>query len=490
MSKITDHIINFLGDRSRYNDNPGESIIKTPMANPSFSSPPYTALAEAALLTRQSLPPALGPETVCPSYDGLGLANVPALAMHWLSTETTATPALPSFNPALLGNSSVTEAWDNWQQQNEINHVVLLIMDAFGYDQLRTVMTEGDAPGLAEAIDSPQAFFIPATSVFPSTTATALTSAATAQAPAQHGIMGTRAYVRKVGGIVNFLRWTPGVSPNSTPYPDSQLNPDKFVPVPNLYATLEQAGVDVGIVSWHNFQGTSVSRFTTGGAQVGKDGYIGYLTPIDGFVQLRDRLLKLPEKTKSFTQLYIPNLDSAAHRYGPLSPAYRAEVAALDFAMKRELFEPLRGRSDIVLLLVADHGQRTIEPDKVLWLNDHPDLTDLLSTPAAGESQARYLHVRHGQEDKAIAYIQTHLADRFLAISKDKAIHLGLFGLQEPTEEMSDRIGDLILIPQNGWTCFQHVGETKPEDLQTTIVGIHGGVTRAEMLIPFLAYRF
>jgi hypothetical protein len=55
---------------------------------------------------------------------------------------------------------------------------------------------------------------------------------------------------------------------------------------------------------------------------------------------------------------------------------------------------------------------------------------------------------------------------------------------------MSDRIGDLILIPQNGWSCFQHVGETKPEDCQTTIVGIHGGVTRAEMLIPFLAYRF
>jgi hypothetical protein len=55
---------------------------------------------------------------------------------------------------------------------------------------------------------------------------------------------------------------------------------------------------------------------------------------------------------------------------------------------------------------------------------------------------------------------------------------------------MGDRIGDLILIPQNGWSCFQHVGETKPEDCQTTLIGIHGGVTRAEMLIPFLAYRF
>ncbi len=465
------------------------------MAN--LAQRPYTTLAETALLKKQSLPSALGPETIGPSYDGLGLANVPALAMHWLNADKMQNSSLPPFNPALLGNSAVTEAWDAWQNQGEINHVVLLIVDAFGYDQLQTVMADGDAPGLAIACGSPQAFFIPATSVFPSTTATALTSAATAHAPAQHGIMGTRAYVREIGGIVNFLRWTPGVAPNSARYSDDQINPDTFVPVPNLYLTLEQAGVDVGIVNWRNFQGTSVSRFTTGGAEAGKKGYINYLTPTDGLVQLRDRLLRLQapspqEKTKSFTHLYIPQLDSAAHRYGPLSPCYRAEVAVLDFALKRELFEPLRGRSDIVLLLVADHGQRSIDPDKVLWLNHHPDLTKCLYCPATGESQARFLHVKSGQEEAAIDYIQTRLNDRFLAISKDKAIHLGLFGLPEqpPTEQMSDRIGDLILIPQNGWSCFQHVGETKPEDLQSTIVGIHGGVTRAEMLIPFLAYRF
>ncbi len=475
------------------------------MAN--LAQHPYTSLAETALLEKQALPSALGPEAIGPSYDGLGLANVPALAMHWLNADKIQNSSLPPFNPALLGDSAVTEAWDAWQHQGEINHVVLLIVDAFGYDQLQTVMAEGDAPGLAIACGSPQAFFIPATSVFPSTTATALTSAATAHAPAQHGIMGTSAYVREIGGIVNFLRWKPGVSPSAATYTDDQINPETFVPVPNLYLTLEQAGVDVGIVNWQHFRGTSVSRFTTGGAQAGKTGYIDYLTPMDGLVRLRDRLLKLQdqslqtpsletpslqEKTKSFTHLYIPQLDSAGHRYGPLSACYRAEVAALDFALKRELFEPLRGRSDIVLFLVADHGQRTIDPDKLLWVNHHPDLTKCLSAPVTGESQARFLQVRSGQEDAAIAYIQTHLKDRFIAISKDKAIHLGLFGLPEqpPTESMSDRMGDLILIPQNGWSCLQHVGETKPEDCQTTIVGIHGGVTRAEMLIPFLAYRF
>ena len=97
------------------------------MANSSF--PDVTTLAEAALLDRQSLPPKLWEaETVRPSYDGLGLANVPALAMHWLGVDKmpASTATLPPFNPSLLENPSVTEAWEAWQQQDDIDHVVLL----------------------------------------------------------------------------------------------------------------------------------------------------------------------------------------------------------------------------------------------------------------------------------------------------------------------------------------------------------------------------
>ena len=75
------------------------------MANSSF--PNVTAIAENALLERQSLPPELlEAETVRPSYDGLGLANVPALAMHWLGVDMmpTSIAALPPFNPSLLEN--------------------------------------------------------------------------------------------------------------------------------------------------------------------------------------------------------------------------------------------------------------------------------------------------------------------------------------------------------------------------------------------------
>jgi hypothetical protein len=447
------------------------------------------AIAEKTLLARQKLPETFGADAIRPSYDGLGLANIAALAVEWLSPDAPSLceqPALPPFNPSLLATQALSDAWETWLGQAPINHVVLLIVDALGYDQLQTLMDEGDAPGLAAACASSQSFFMPATSVFPSTTVAALTSAATAYAPAQHGIMSTHTYFREIGSVVNLIGFRPSVAPTSTPYLETQLNPDTLLPVPNLYLRLEKSGVSAEIVNCRQFKGSSISRFTSAGSEAGQDGYIGYITPADGLAQLRDRLLAKSNTSKSFTSLYVPNVDTAAHRYGPLSACYRAEVAALDFSLKRELLAPLAGRSDTVLLLVADHGQRPAYPDKILWLERYPEFTRLLFIPArTGESQCRFLYLRRGAEDAAMDYIQQHFGDRFLAVSKAEAIAQGLFGLpgQPPHDDFCDRIGDLILIPRYDWACFQ-------EEHYPIIAGVHGGLSRAEMLIPFLAYRF
>ncbi|BDA66740.1 alkaline phosphatase family protein [Calothrix sp. PCC 7716] len=450
------------------------------------------ATAEQALITRQELPAAFGANKVRPSYDGLGLANIAALPIHWLCPQAptlSEQPALPPFNPSLLGIDAVTQAWENWLSQAPINHVVLLVLDAFGYDQLQSLITNNVVPGFANACSSDKAFFMPATTVFPSTTVTALTSAATAYATAQHGVTSTTAYLREIGALVSLLGWRPYTAPTSASYTDEQLNPDKLVTVPNIYLRMEKAGIDVGIVNYRGFKNTSISRYTTVGSEAGKEKYTGYLTYADGFAQLRDRILTSYDNGKSFTYIYVPNIDSAAHRYAPLSPYYQAQVATIDFALKRELLDPLTGRGDVVLLVTADHGQCPTDPEKVLWLHEHPELIKLLWTPAVtGEGRARFLHVKKGAEDAVKAYINSHFDDNFLLVSKPEAIALGLFGLpnQALSLESNDRVGDFILVPRHDWVCYQSLDGEK----WMPNAGVHGGLSRAEMLIPFLAYRF
>ena len=450
-------------------------------------------VAEEALMQRQALPTHFGPEMLKPAYDGLSLANVATQAQAWLAPDaprlSEVAPVGP-IQPELLADPAVAQAWQSWQARGPINHVVVLLMDALGYDQLKEMMAEGIASNLARLIGGDQTFFMPITSVYPSTTTTALTSVATGYAPAQHGIMGTSTYLREIGSVVDFIGFRPAIAPTATSYLESQLDPDSLLPVPNLYRRLEEAGVQAEIVNYSMFKGSSISRFTSAGSVAGQQFYNGFLTPADGFSQLRRRLeTNTQAGRKSFTYAYVSSIDSSAHRYGPLSPSYRAELAGLDFLLNHELIEPLAGRDDIALLLVADHGQRLVEQDKILWLDEHPELTRMFTVPYTGESRAGYLHLKHDCEEAARRYIEQHFGENFLTLNRAESTDLGLFGLAgySPGPECTDRTGDLLLIPTGGWVARQRTTRTEHT---YNLVGTHGGLSRAEMLIPFLAHRF
>lgn len=451
-----------------------------------------SAIAREKLLARQRLPDFFGAEAVKPSYDGLSLCNIASLAVDWLAPDAptlSEEAASPAFNPELLATSEITEAWKSWQNQAPINHVVLLILDGFGYEQLLLLADSKDVPGIAAAWDSRQAFFMPATSVYPSTTVTALTSAATGYTPAQHGMVGTNLYMREIGTTVNFIGFRPCIAPTRDSFPDRIFNPETLLPVPNLYLRMEKAGIDVEIINFEQFKQTSISRFTSTGAEAGTNGFKGYRTPSDAFAQLRERLLATSSQQKTFTYLYVPTIDSVSHRHGPLSSSYKAEVATLDFALKKQLIEPLAGRKDTVLLLTADHGQRYNPLENTLWLEEHPNLTQNLFAPITGESPARYLHVKHDKQAAVLDYIKQNFSENFFAITKSEAMELGLFGIAgKPLGmEAQDRIGDLLLISHKDWICRQHI--TNEERFKGN-PGVHGGLSAAEMLIPFLAYRF
>ncbi|NJN08888.1 MAG: alkaline phosphatase family protein [Richelia sp. RM1_1_1] len=451
-----------------------------------------SAIALEKLLARQKLPDFFGTEAVKPSYDGLGLTNIPSLAIDWLCPDAptlSEEAAAPAFNPELLATSQITQAWKTWQNQAPINHVVLLILDGFGYEQLKTLADSKDIPAIATACDSQQAFFMPATSVYPSTTVTALTSAATGYTPAQHGMMGTNLYIPEIGTIVNFIGFRPYISTSRASFPDTVFNPETLIRVPNLYLRMEKAGIDVEIINFYQFKQTSISRFTSAGSEAGNDGFTGYLTPADAFAQLRERLLTKSTHQKSFTYIYVPTIDAVSHRYAPLSSSYKAEVATLDFALKSQLIEPLAGRNDTVLLVTADHGQRYNPLENTLWLEEHPNLTQNLFAPVTGESRIRYLHIKHDKQAAVADYIKQNFQENFFTITPSEAMELGLFGIPgKPLGiEAQDRIGDLLLLSHKDWISRQHI--TNEERFKGNL-GIHGGLTRAEMLIPFLAYRF
>jgi hypothetical protein len=122
-------------------------------------------------------------------------------------------------------------------------------------------------------------------------------------------------------------------------------------------------------------------------------------------------------------------------------------------------------------------------------VNDHPELAALLATPITGDGRAAYLYPKQGAVAAVIEYMERRLGEAFSVVLKEQAVSLGLFGPpgMPLAPAAADRSGDLVLVARGDWTMRQQLtSDPRPPGF----IGVHAGLSRAEMLIPFLAYRF
>ena len=145
-------------------------------------------------LLRRRRRPGLAEQFVVPHYGGYSVANIaPTIGrMLGVKMEPAASP-LPE------------HLWTRLAQ--DVSCVVLVILDAVGYHQLRQYLqAERSIFGDLAARGS----LAPITSVFPSTTVSALTSIWTGLPPLRHGFLGTRLLLQKLGVFDYLLKMAPG----------------------------------------------------------------------------------------------------------------------------------------------------------------------------------------------------------------------------------------------------------------------------------------
>src|SRR5438270_14001735 len=113
---------------------------------------------------------------VPPDYEGGGLLNVAATVLDVLGVrDETDPPPLRALEPSL---------------REGVRQVVLVLADGLGLAQLQALSTAGDMPFVASIIErarrQDRAQLIEAT-IFPSTTAAAITTLHAARTPQEHG---------------------------------------------------------------------------------------------------------------------------------------------------------------------------------------------------------------------------------------------------------------------------------------------------------------
>jgi hypothetical protein len=115
-------------------------------------------------------------------------------------------------------------------------------------------------------------------------------------------------------------------------------------------------------------------------------------------------------------------------------------------------------------------------------LSNHPTLINRLHMLPTGENRLAYLYPRPGQTEAVQEYITRIWPGMFQVLSSSYALENGLFGPGEPTKEARSRIGDYLVVGQRDAYLWW---SPKPNPL----LGRHGGLSEAEMIVPLLAVR-
>ena len=346
-------------------------------------------------------------------------------------------------------------------------HVVLLVIDGLGRSQLES----GPAPALRASLRGTM------TSVFPSTTASAVTTFLTGLAPAEHAVTGWFMRMRGLGGAGE----SGGTGSVIAPLPFTTragrsdlaslgVSPAGVFIGPTVF---ERVRADCHAVQPADLVDSAYSRAHTRGAA--SRGF-------KGLDELVDSILDVVRHARRRTcvSAYWPMLDTLSHKCGAASVRARRHLAKIDARFER-LRAALAG-SGTLLVVTADHGFIDTRPESRLDAASVPDLSNMLSHPLCGEPRIAYCYVRNADRADFERRAGDALGAAARVVESASMIADGWFGLADPHPRLSERVGDYALVMREDYAIRDRIAGEK----RFRQIGVHGGISREEMHVPLV----
>jgi hypothetical protein len=302
------------------------------------------------------------------------------------------------------------------------------------------------------------------TSVFPSTTASAITTSYTACTPLEHGITGWFTYFGAAGYVAAPLPFR--IRGNMQPLRESGFTPAQAFIAKPMFQQMKSRAI---VVSPVDIIDSDYNAHHCAGAERRAFDSLGQLVE-----QVEAAVKSGPER--KFVYAYWPAYDTISHRYGALSTAAAREFERIDQAYG-QLLKRLAG-TDSVLIATADHGFIDVPDERCLELP--ASLASMLRFPLCGERRVVYCHVHEPEAFQKRA--QDWLGERGEAKPSRSLVDEGWFGPGEPHPRFAERVGDVVLVMNGHFT----VKDWTPGEARHLHIGNHGGPTADEMMIPLI----
>lgn len=338
------------------------------------------------------------------------------------------------------------------------SHVVSLVLDGFGERQLRSHVPHGAiAAARACSLDS----------VFPSSTAPAITTFATGLEPCEHANPGWFCWHEGIGEVVRTLPM------------DVRGDPGRSVDASELWqwgSMTQQAALPTFAIQPDAISDSIYSRHAWSGAR-----RIGYRS-LDDVPALVQQLVQATRR--AWIWVYLPHFDTTAHLRGWASDEGRTVAQRFD-----RVFDALSqglASANALLVATADHGFIDVPTDRQLNLEAYPRLKALLGRPLCGEPRTVYCQAMPGCEARFEQVAREEVGFAFDVFRTVDLVAAGWFGQAAVSPRLLDRIGSHVLVGRENWTLV----DALPGEHGHRFIGMHGGIHVDERTVPLAAaYR-
>jgi predicted AlkP superfamily pyrophosphatase or phosphodiesterase len=305
--------------------------------------------------------------------------------------------------------------------------------------------------------------------VFPSTTAVALTTIATCQWPGKHAVTGWWTHLPEVQSAATILQFVKRSDHRSLSYHGIPV--DQAFPKPSVWSALSR---DALVLLPERIASSVYSVYFSGGQ------------PRRGYRSLREAADFTIDRIKSaihptYTYLYSSRIDEEAHRCGIDRREVQAAIADMDRQLER-LADGIGSRGRLVVS--ADHGFLDAERNRRHQVRMSDPLLKYLRYPPSGDARVMYLHLNEGAEDAVRQYFHRRFGDLFWLITIDEAAAIGLFGPGGIATPARQRFGDLIAISRGRDVIEYRLPGNNGRIMEEA--SQHSGLTPEEMRIPLI----
>ena len=377
---------------------------------------------------------------------------------------------LPDYNHCIMGTTSSilkyynaeskiksNEKLDNILSQKKYKNVILFVLDGLGEHILNDISKDGYFN--QNKIDL-------VTSIYPSTTAAALTTYYSGKPPYETGWIAWSQYFKEYNRALDMFS-------HKDSYTGETYKPMKDIfktdlDYKSVFEQIEEASPDVKAFEVEpEYAQRRASRSIKA-------------NNIDELISTIKDIVTMPSNNYIFA--YCDNPDGLLHKYGVGSDEVKEFV--LDAEKKLKALKEELG-DDTLIIVTADHGHKNIEnPHSIL---DYPDLMECLIIPPSFESRSLSFWVKEEMKETFVQKFNNYFENEFWLMTKSEFLdEYKMLGTGEKHKKIDDFVGNYVALSVAGSMIRieTDLAEGKPVKKST-----HCGLSTEEMEVSIIALQ-